>query len=580
LRDLQIEGFFGLLLKARNGEPIGLLSLMSTRELLLPARAMEVLHILAARASAEIERIAAERSRVRSEVRYRNIFDHASDALFLLGGEGRVRDANQVAGTYLDCPRELLIGMPWAAIETASGRSAASLACQLLEDDSLSYEGEFHSGENLVIPVWIRARLLEIEGEELVLVSARDLSERKAAEAEMAAARHAAEEANVAKSRFLANISHEIRTPMNGVLGMLDLALTTNLDTEQRSWLHMAHSSAEGLMRVINELLDLSRIEAGKLILETAPFDLRALIDEAVAPLALEAEKKGLAFSWRIDDGLQTNRLGDAGRLRQVLVNLLGNAIKFTVAGEVALLVRVSGTAVDETRLRFEIRDTGIGIPADKLDKLFRPFSQVDDSMTRRFGGSGLGLAISREIVEAQGGRIGVTSIEGGGSNFFFELVLPAASHAQAQPALAPGEADFGPPLHLLIVEDNLINRRLVETFVVTHGWTSRSVVDGMSAIKAWRNEHFDLILMDVQMPLMDGLETTREIRRAEAEAGAGAHVPIIALTAYAMEEDRERCTQAGMDAFLHKPIHFDEFFRVCRLLSDGAGRNADDKKG
>lgn len=566
LRERNIEGYLGLSLRDAGGNVIGILGAMSCRPLVLPPRAREVLHILGARAAAEIERLRAETSLVQSEARYHAIFDHAADALLLIDGEDRIRDANASAGRLLSCDVHELVGKPWGQFETDAVTD--SWSHRLGNEDTLYYEGDLRRAGGLSVPVWISARRVELDGEAMVLAIVRNLTERKVLELEMLRARQTAEAANVAKSQFLANISHEIRTPMNGVIGMLDLSLQSHLDEETASWLGMARSSAEALLRLINDLLDLSRIEAGKLTYEQAPFDLAGLVQGALATFNLEARRKGLACTCAMAAGVPEHCFGDAGRIRQVLVNLLGNALKFTERGEVAVQV-APVPARDGTggpAVRFEIRDSGIGIPLKEQDKLFLNFSQLDSTPTRLYGGSGLGLAISRQLVEGMGGHIGFSSTVGVGSTFFFELPLVQSREVTEVKAPAGGELT-GEPLNLLIVEDNQVNRRLIEVFARKQGWSSVSVGDGAAALAAWRSEPFDVVLMDVQMPIMDGLTATRRIR--EEEATRGGYTPVVALTAFAMEEDRERCLAAGMDAFLHKPVHFEEFQQTCRAQAE-----------
>ncbi|HAD03900.1 MAG: hypothetical protein A2005_02760 [Desulfuromonadales bacterium GWC2_61_20] len=566
LRERRIEGYMGLSLRDTDGNVVGILGAMSCRPLILPPRAREVLQILGARAAAEIVRQGAELSLVQSEARYRAIFDHAADALLLIDGDGRIKDANEIAVRLLDGHHAGLVGLFWPRLEVADS-AGNGLEQRLTGLDLLSYEGTLHRPGASDLPVWISARRVELDGAAMILAIVRDLTERKQIELEMVQARQAAEGANAVKSQFLANISHEIRTPLNGVIGMLDLSLQGHLPEETASWLTMARASADALLRLINDLLDLSRIEAGKLVFEREPFALPALVRGALATFHLEALRKGLTTSCHLADGVPSYCFGDEGRIRQVLINLLGNACKFTEGGEITLrVVPVVADPAAGTWCRFEVSDSGIGIPAGEQDKLFQSFSQLDSTPTRLYGGSGLGLAISRQLVEGMGGRIGFTSVAGKGSTFFFELPLALAREPLTGGADA-GETMTGTPLNLLIVEDNLVNRRLIEVFARKHGWRSLSVGDGAAALAVWRSESFDVVLMDVQMPVMDGLTATRHIR--QEEAARGGHTPIVALTAYAMDEDRERCLAAGMDAFLHKPVHFEEFEKTCLAVAE-----------
>jgi len=383
---------------------------------------------------------------------------------------------------------------------------------------------------------------------------------------ELATARDQALAGSRAKSEFLANMSHEIRTPMNGVLGMAELLLTGDLPAEARRYAETIQSSGEALLTILNDVLDFSKIEAGKMVFELLPVDPRRCLDDVAALMAGRAREHAVALTALATAEVPARVVGDPSRLRQVLLNLVGNAVKFTDHGEVAIRLGVA-----EGELLFEVVDSGIGIPEAARAQLFDAFTQVDASTSRRFGGTGLGLAISRRLVEGMGGEIGVESVEGEGTAFWFTLPLRiVAPPTAAETAAAAVRSVAAPacPLHLLLAEDNAVNRLVASKCVERLGHTVEATVNGRAAVAAWQRGHFDAILMDCQMPEMDGYAATAEIRRLEQEAGANGRTPIIALTANAMAGDRQRCLAAGMDDYVAKPLRGDELVaalaRVC----------------
>ena len=423
-------------------------------------------------------------------------------------------------------------------------------------------------------------------GKDAVLAVARDVSPSKEAERALHAAMVEAEKANRAKSSFLAAMSHEIRTPLNAVVGFSSLMMDTPLDTEQREFAVTIHRSADTLLSVVNDILDFSKIEAGRIDLEKSPFDLREAVEDCLEMVAPEAHRKGIKICSRIAEKCPGHVIGDVTRLRQVLTNLLGNAVKFTERGEVDISVEVVEPAAPAgVTVRFRVRDTGIGMSEDQQKKVFEPFTQADASTTRRFGGTGLGLAISGRLIELMGGSLSVTSRQGEGSTFSFTIPLELDTTTSAGPHQPDGRLhlrsagvddnttshfDSGPqpesdqssvpavniattePLRILLAEDNISNQKLLTLVLGRLGYQADIASNGHEVLEALRVHPYDVILMDVQMPEIDGFQATRMIRTGFA---AKIQPTIIALTAHASEDDRVLCMDAGMDGYLTKPL-------------------------
>jgi PAS domain S-box-containing protein len=500
-----------------------------------------------------------------SEERARNILNNVQAGIVVVDPvTHEVLEANPVALSLLKRSREEVVGRVChnhicpadrgQCPVTDLGRTVDNSERVLVRADGTS------------IPILKTVVPITLGGRPVLLESFVDITERKQAQTELEQAKLAAEVASEAKSRFLAMMSHEIRTPLNGVTGVLHLLQKDHLTIRQQRWLDMASTSAGTLLSVINDILDFSKVEAGKLDLNIEPTDLLALVTDTATGFAERAAARGLAWNLFIDPRVPCWVVTDGGRLSQVLGNLLGNAVKFTDAGGVDLRVALQTEVNDITAVRFEVTDTGEGVSPEQQGRLFKPFSQVDSSTTRRHGGTGLGLGICKHLVELMGGVIGVQTAVGQGSTFWFELPLKKANAAAGPGAVTNAAVTTNStpsaspnPRRVLLAEDNEINQELAREMIQFAGCECDCVVNGQEAVRAVAGKRYDLLFMDCMMPGMDGYSATQAIRAEEARQAAtgqtARRLPIIAMTANAMEGDREKCLAAGMDDYLSKPL-------------------------
>ena len=488
----------------------------------------------------------------------RSLIESNIDALMTTDPAGIITDANKQMEALTGCTRDELIGAPFKDFFTDPDRAAAGIKLVLRDKKVTDYELTAQDRDGRQTVVSYNATTFYDRGRNLqgVFAAARDVTERKLVEIELKQAKAAAESASRTKSDFLASMSHEIRTPMNSIMGIADLLAKTELSPEQEKYVLIFQRSGETLLNLINDILDLSKVEASQLELEKTGFLLHDHLEKITEMMGPRAHEKGLTLSVNLADDLPIGLIGDPTRLRQVLLNLLSNAIKFTFTGHVTLDVKAKHDEGEPPVLEFTVKDSGIGIPSEKLEGVFERFSQADTSTTRRFGGSGLGLTICRQLVELMGGKIWVESEFGRGSTF--AIIIPFEFwNITDQAAVETFDADLDPglpALRILLADDSPDNCTIILAYLAHTPYVVEIAENGSIVCDMFRAGRYDLVLMDRQMPVMDGLTATRSIRAWEIE-NRRTPTPIIALTASALKGDREMCLSAGCSAFLTKPI-------------------------
>jgi PAS domain S-box-containing protein len=528
-----------------------------------------------------------------AQAQYQSIFNNSTEGIFRATPEGQITMVNPALAAIFgySSPAEVLAAPLDLDTIYANPEVRAELRRHVFSSGvARNFAAEMYRRDGSKLHTLINAYAIRDDKGQVLYLEGMlaDNTERRQAE-EMRLAKEAAEAANQAKSRFLANMSHEIRTPMNGVIGLTELLLGLELPANIRKYLELVKISADRLLIIINEILDFSRIEAGGLNLEQVSFNLRETLAPTLELMAIKAQDKGLQMSWHLADHIPPGLMGDPNRLSQVVTNLLANAIKFTESGRIELAMAVESSSDQEITLHCTVSDTGIGVTEQQRDKIFEEFSQGDISTTRVFGGSGLGLAISARLVAMMGGRIWVEDHPPTGNStppgcvFHFttqyrlphEERYPPTRSETARPRLV-----FPKPLQVLLVDDDQINRIVAGELLRQQGWRVAEAENGRQALAAIASTEFDLVLMDMEMPEMDGLEATRLIRGKEADT-ATRHLPIIAMTAHALESYRQQCLSAGMDDFISKPFEGDALLEmISRLLPGSATKRRDLKDG
>lgn len=510
-----------------------------------------------------------------SLAKLRSLMRAAPDGIVIINEKGQIEEVNPATEKMFGYPADELIGQSAGILAAPPHRehhdeyvqSYVRTGRAKIIGIGRDVVGQRSDGSHFPLRIAVGEAVLS--NRRVFIGILQDISQVKQREQELVDARRAAESANEAKSRFLATVSHELRTPLNGLLGMNMLLVNTPLTADQRRFVDNSITCSKILLELVNNLLDLSKIEAGKVHLEISPARLDSVIEEVYRMFLPSAEEKGIALRHEVDERAKRKVMCDANRFRQILVNLVGNALKFTHHGHVRVALTAQSTDERCLGVRLAVEDTGIGISSDQIDRIFQPFEQADLSVTRRYGGSGLGLTICKQFVEMMGGRIGVESTKGVGSTFWVELAFPLAEEEQSDASglvsdsQAPEHGVPLRPLRILLAEDNPVNQLYMSELLRMLGCHVTLANDGRQAVDWVSREPFDLVLMDVQMPEMDGLAAASEIRRQEELHPSLPRVPIVALTAHTTSDDIERCRLAGMDDYLSKPVGSDDIRRV-----------------
>lgn len=498
--------------------------------------------------------------------KYQTLSEKANDLIIFSDMDGNIIDANDAAVREYGYPKEEI--RTKKIFDISRHRKGDYITDQLEKaaEEGMVFEAIHYRKNGSSFYVEVSSTSSLIHGKKVLLSVIRNITERKLVEIELKNAKAAAEEANQAKSEFLANMSHEIRTPLNGIIGMTDLTLLTELTYEQKENLSIVKSCGVSLLRVINDILDFSKIEAGKMIIEKLDFNINQFVEDIYKTHKTKAQEKGIELSYGISKNVPLSLVGDSSRLGQILNNLVSNAVKFTNMGSVSIYVEKVSEDMGYLQLKFSVLDTGIGISKGESDKLFKNFSQVDGSITRKYGGTGLGLTISKRLVELMGGQIWFESEKGNGSKFYFTVKAGVSNgrHFNGEKSqIIKAAQSHSEKIDILVVEDDRTNQMVIRSMLKKRAHNIDIANNGREALEMLIERKYDVILMDIQMPEMDGIDTTLKIR--EKEKNTNIHIPIIALTAYAIQGDKEKFLSAGMDNYISKPVKVDELYNIIK---------------